>query len=52
MFSKKYPGDMKWLAGLDAGEMDSWVFDGVHVSYIATYFILITLIFILERDRE
>ena len=32
MFSKKYPGDMKWLAGLDPAEMDSWVFAGVHVS--------------------
>ena len=37
MFSKKYPGDMKWLAGLDAGAMDSWVFDGVHVSKIDCY---------------
>lgn len=34
MFSKKYPGDMKWLAGLDAGEMDSWVFDGVHELFV------------------
>lgn len=27
MFSKKYPGDMKWLAGINAKDMDSWVFN-------------------------
>lgn len=26
-YSKKYPGDMKWLTGMNAAEMDSWVFD-------------------------
>lgn len=30
MFSKKYPGHMKWLAGINAEDMDSWVFRETH----------------------
>ncbi|XP_053375455.1 GPI ethanolamine phosphate transferase 1-like isoform X2 [Mercenaria mercenaria] len=30
MFSKKYPGHMKWLAGINAEDMDSWVFKETH----------------------
>ncbi|KAL4223574.1 hypothetical protein ACF0H5_017044 [Mactra antiquata] len=30
MFSKNYPGHMKWLAGLNAEDMDSWVFEETH----------------------
>lgn len=32
MFSLKYPGHMKWLAGINAEDMDSWVFKETHVS--------------------
>ncbi|XP_060561054.1 GPI ethanolamine phosphate transferase 1-like [Ruditapes philippinarum] len=32
MFSSKYPGHMKWLAGINAEDMDSWVFRETHVS--------------------
>lgn len=31
MFSKKYPGHMKYLAGINAKDMDSWVFEEAQV---------------------
>lgn len=30
MFSEKYPGHMKFLAGINAEDMDSWVFSETH----------------------
>jgi len=32
MFSEKYPSDMKFLAGINARDMDSWVFEEAQVS--------------------
>jgi len=31
MFSDKYPGHMKYLAGINAKDMDSWVFEEAQV---------------------
>ena len=35
MFSKTYPGDMKYLAGINAADMDDWVLRETLVSMVS-----------------